>query len=565
MYAIEAVGFGRFQYMMLGYAGVAWMAEAMELMLLSFVGPAVQDTWQLSNDQESAISSVVFVGMLVGAYCWGILAGFSVTAVLTFVAATLSAFAPSFPALLALRGLVGVGLGGAPVVFSLFMEFVPAQRRGFWMVAISLFWTLGSVAEASLAWGRAREALEVLRTMASMNRQPLPAGRLVSNAESKAASWRASGDPELAGERQPAGAAAATWGNEGLVEAAGESRPGGPGDAALPGGGLDVERGHSKQGRKPEMAGSQGAEVPGQAEERTPLLRNGFEPPENADATWQHERSSQLTHQSSAGSTAEAATAATAGATAGAKAGALATGAEGERGEKGESPFAVLQQLVAPPLRRSTALLWGVFFANAFTYYGLVLLTSQLTGGGAATCSEGGAAPAAAAAAAAAATGSAPGDGFYRDVLITSAAELPGIAVAAAIVDRLGRKKSISVLLAITGIALLPLIQPLPEDPTTLLLFGARGSIMGAFQILFVYAPEVYPTSMRSTGLGIANSFSRLGGILCPFVAVGLVRSCQQGTAVSLFVLIPLVASIAVLFFPTETSGKGLEDTISIE
>ncbi len=39
--------------------------------------------------------------------------------------------------------------------------------------------------------------------------------------------------------------------------------------------------------------------------------------------------------------------------------------------------------LLSPPLISSTILLWSVFFANAFTYYGLVLLTSQLSGQGA--------------------------------------------------------------------------------------------------------------------------------------------------------------------------------------
>jgi hypothetical protein len=38
--------------------------------------------------------------------------------------------------------------------------------------------------------------------------------------------------------------------------------------------------------------------------------------------------------------------------------------------------------LLSPPLISSTILLWSVFFANAFTYYGLVLLTSQLSGQG---------------------------------------------------------------------------------------------------------------------------------------------------------------------------------------
>ena len=74
------------------------------------------------------------------------------TAVLTFFAALLSAASPSYPSLILLRALVGVGIGGSPVVFSLFLEFVPTRGRGFWMVLLSLFWTAGSVAEAALAW-----------------------------------------------------------------------------------------------------------------------------------------------------------------------------------------------------------------------------------------------------------------------------------------------------------------------------------------------------------------------------------------------------------------------------
>lgn len=33
-------------------------------------------------------------------------------------------------------------------------------------------------------------------------------------------------------------------------------------------------------------------------------------------------------------------------------------------------------------------------------------------------------------------------------------------------------------------------------------LFAARAFISGSFQAAYVYTPEVYPTSMRATGLG---------------------------------------------------------------
>ena len=58
------------------------------------------------------------------------------------------AFAGSFDELCAWRAIVGFGLGGVPVAFSVFMEFLPSGNRGEWLTIIDTFWTLGSVAAA---------------------------------------------------------------------------------------------------------------------------------------------------------------------------------------------------------------------------------------------------------------------------------------------------------------------------------------------------------------------------------------------------------------------------------
>ena len=157
--AIDASGFGRFQLMMLLFTGLAWMGDAMEMMLLSFLGPSVRCEWGVSPTQEGRLTSVVFVGMLFGAPTWGVVAdargrrvAFFATTIITFVAGLASAFSPSFGFLLFARTLVGFGLGGVPTAFALFMEFLPAGNRGKWLVAIEVFWTLGSVVEAGLAW-----------------------------------------------------------------------------------------------------------------------------------------------------------------------------------------------------------------------------------------------------------------------------------------------------------------------------------------------------------------------------------------------------------------------------
>lgn len=40
--AIDAIGFGRFQWFLLAYTGLAWFADACETMLLSFLSLAVK-------------------------------------------------------------------------------------------------------------------------------------------------------------------------------------------------------------------------------------------------------------------------------------------------------------------------------------------------------------------------------------------------------------------------------------------------------------------------------------------------------------------------------------------
>ena len=78
--------------------------------------------------------------------------GFLGMAMLTSGAGFLSAFSPNYISLLIFRFLVAIGLGGGPVFKSWFLEFVPAQKRGTWMVVHSTFWTFGTMFEASLAW-----------------------------------------------------------------------------------------------------------------------------------------------------------------------------------------------------------------------------------------------------------------------------------------------------------------------------------------------------------------------------------------------------------------------------
>jgi MFS transporter, putative metabolite:H+ symporter len=69
--AIEKVGFGKFQKKLLVICGLGWAADAMEVLLISFALPAVSVEWSLNNAQKGLLGTVIFLGMLAGAWVWG--------------------------------------------------------------------------------------------------------------------------------------------------------------------------------------------------------------------------------------------------------------------------------------------------------------------------------------------------------------------------------------------------------------------------------------------------------------------------------------------------------------
>jgi MFS family permease len=58
---------------------------------------------------------------------------------------------------------------------------------------------------------------------------------------------------------------------------------------------------------------------------------------------------------------------------------------------------------------------------------------------------------------------------------------------------------------------------------TQIITFGVMLSFFmnGTYANVYSYTPEVYPTAVRSTGMGAASAFGQVGGILAP-IAIGL-------------------------------------------
>uniref|UniRef100_A0A8C6TJM1 SV2 related protein b n=1 Tax=Neogobius melanostomus TaxID=47308 RepID=A0A8C6TJM1_9GOBI len=404
--ALEAVGFGKYQWKISLYAGLSWIADAMEMMILSILGPQLRCDWALLSYEVAFITSVVFIGMGVSSPLWGNLSdkhgrrtGLISTMVWTIYYGLLSSFAPRYGWMITLRALVGFGVGGSPQAVTLYSEFLPVKARGKSVMLIGAFWALGAVCEVALAllvmptlgwrwllglsvlpmaifllfchWlpesphfdvlsGRLDKALKTLKQMAKDNNKPLPKGRLICRNQ--------------------------------------------------------INRGRIKDLFMPQ-------------------------------------------------------------------------------------------------------------FVNAFCYYGIVLLTTEMFQDGDACGSE--------------LMKSEPTCRLgckdlttkdYVDLLWTTLAEFPGVLLILLGIDQIGRKNSMALGFVLFTLCMLPMYVCIGRLSLTILIFVARAVISGGFQVVFVYTPEVYPTEVRAVALGICSSFAKLGALLTPFVAQHLSIYLSSGS-----------------------------------
>ncbi|EJE99330.1 MFS transporter [Liquorilactobacillus mali] len=140
--------------------GMAWLFDAMDVGMLSFIIAALKSEWNLNETQMGWIGSVSSIGMAIGAILFGILADYFgrkdiliITLLLFSIATGFSAFTTSYALFLILRFFVGAGLGGElPVASTLVSESVPVKSRGKIVVLLESFWAGGWIIAAVISY-----------------------------------------------------------------------------------------------------------------------------------------------------------------------------------------------------------------------------------------------------------------------------------------------------------------------------------------------------------------------------------------------------------------------------
>ena len=147
--------------------------------------------------------------------------------------------------------------------------------------------------------------------------------------------------------------------------------------------------------------------------------------------------------------------------------------------------------------------------------------------------------------------------GDYLQIIWISLAEIPGVIVPILLVELLGRKLTMIVNLTLTMVGFCLLYICAGSIWLTTFFIVIRTFTQGFFKTICVYTAEVYPTNVRSSGVGISSSASRLGAIITPYVAQVLF-SANDYAAISVYAGSCLIFIVSVIVLPIETKGKSL-------
>uniref|UniRef100_A0A0N4Z4Y4 MFS domain-containing protein n=1 Tax=Parastrongyloides trichosuri TaxID=131310 RepID=A0A0N4Z4Y4_PARTI len=144
--------------------------------------------------------------------------------------------------------------------------------------------------------------------------------------------------------------------------------------------------------------------------------------------------------------------------------------------------------------------------------------------------------------------------------------ELPAMILVYFTIDRFGRKPLLGggyLVCAFCMILSLFLDDLKLHWVVNLILYSlVKGSITLVYASIYAFTPELFPTVIRNTAMGLCSTFARIGAILASYVSMWLVAEFGKMFMVIPFATCAVIAGVMVLVFLPETVGKSLVETI---
>jgi MFS transporter, OCT family, solute carrier family 22 (organic cation transporter), member 4/5 len=152
----------------------------------------------------------------------------------------------------------------------------------------------------------------------------------------------------------------------------------------------------------------------------------------------------------------------------------------------------------------------------------------------------------------------------YLNLIIGAFVEILGYIVASLLMMRFNRKPMLMLFLVLTALCLILTPHSWNSSSSTVILVAQLGkfAISGTACVTYIYAPELFPTSIRGTGMGVFVLFSRVGSILAPIIDAWIDH--DQSAMLYMYYVYALlsVLIICLIFFLPETRNVPLAEKI---
>uniref|UniRef100_A0A8C0FYM9 Solute carrier family 22 member 8 n=1 Tax=Chelonoidis abingdonii TaxID=106734 RepID=A0A8C0FYM9_CHEAB len=152
------------------------------------------------------------------------------------------------------------------------------------------------------------------------------------------------------------------------------------------------------------------------------------------------------------------------------------------------------------------------------------------------------------------------GVSIYLIQLIFGAVDFPAKVVVTISMSYIGRRISLSAFLLLAGLVIIAnIFVPRGGFVRTSLAVIGKGCLSAAFNCVFLFTTELYPTPIRQTGLGFGSTMARVGGIVAPLAKMLddyfiFLPPVVYGAA-------PIISGIVATLLP-ETLNQLLPDTV---
>jgi putative MFS transporter len=195
-------------------------------------------------------------------------------------------------------------------------------------------------------------------------------------------------------------------------------------------------------------------------------------------------------------------------------------------------PRSSVRELVSAKLRGTSAMIALVWIALNISYYGLFLWLPFVLQGEKDFSIN-----------------------VYLLLALSALSQFPGYAASIWLVERIGRKPTLTLFLALGGVSALTFALADSQPVFVAALFFVGFFNLGAWGAVYPYTAELFPTRLRSSAFGMVEGVGKGAAIGGPYLFGALIDWTGDTVWSLVFVALVMVAGAAVTLFGRETRG----------